>query len=162
MFEPVILLHWHKSGKAWKTAAQNFSYYQSFWDLNEVERALPVYRSWGFGLMELHKHEYPVSQKRIRPIIFKKSKAWLRMFSVGLEKRTLSRLTKLCCSVETWLRGRYYTALGFSKAPIKEVWFQRVRGTALLSVLIAGVNRSPSTAHCLVLWGSWKHKCTSP
>lgn len=59
---------------AQKSAVQIFSYYQFSWGLNEVERALPVYRSWGYGLMELHKHEYTVSQKRIRPIIFKKAK----------------------------------------------------------------------------------------
>lgn len=72
--EPIILLNWHQSGIAWKSAAQIFSYYQSSWGLNEVERALLVNRSWGYGLMELHKHEYTVSQKRIRPIIFKKAK----------------------------------------------------------------------------------------
>lgn len=70
--------------------------------------------------MELHKHEYTVSQKRVRPIILRKQSL---MRDVQYRFRRKSTVTPhcLCHSVETSLPVRYCPALAFAEGPLKEV-----------------------------------------
>lgn len=84
------------------------------------------------------------------------------MFSIGLEKRALSRLTNFAVLLKHDCQGGITVPWDFLKNQSSQRGLGKGGGggTALLSVLIASVNRSLSTENCLALCRSWKHKCT--